>query len=168
MRQLRIKSELCSDQRLISICEKDYSSFNEDKYSYQPGWINQTSTEIYDLSILKAFQYQSSKILDTYSYIGEHATYNGGGYVYEFRGSLSKLRSNVSKLYQLGWIDEKTRAIIIQLTLYNPNVQLFTSVTLLVEYLSSGFIDQSAHFEPILFYSNSCFSLFHFEKYKKA
>ncbi|CAF3719225.1 unnamed protein product, partial [Adineta steineri] len=44
-------------------------------------------------------------------------------------------------------------AIIIQLTLYNPNVQLFTSVTFLAEFLSSTGIFTSARFEPMNFYT---------------
>ncbi|CAF4459945.1 unnamed protein product [Rotaria sp. Silwood2] len=153
MRQLRIKSNLCSDQRIISICNNDYSLFNEEKHSFQPGWINQTSTELeYSSSILKAFKYTTSDKLDTYIYIGQHETYSGGGYIYEFRGRLSDLKSNLSKLHQLGWIDNKTRAIFIQLTLYNPNVQLFTSITFLVEFLSTGSISPTARFEPLNFY----------------
>ncbi|CAF4995942.1 unnamed protein product, partial [Rotaria sp. Silwood1] len=153
MRQLRIKSNLCSDQRIISTCKNDYSLFNEEKDSFQPGWIKQTSKEIeYSSSILKAFKYTTSNKLDTYITIGQHGTYSGGGYVYEFRGRLSDLKSNLSKLHQLEWIDDKTRAIFIQLILYNPNVQLFTSVTFLIEFLSTGSISPTARFEPLNFY----------------
>lgn len=154
MRQLRVKSCPCSDQRIISLCKNDYSLFNEEKHSYAPGWTNQTSDDIvYSSSILKAFQYKPSKELDTYIYIGEHATYGGGGYVYEFRGRLSDLKSNLSKLHELGWIDDRTRAVLIQLTLYNPNTELFTSATFLTEFLATGSITPSARFEPIDFYS---------------
>ncbi|CAF4162103.1 unnamed protein product, partial [Adineta steineri] len=157
MRQVRSKSQLCSDQRIISRCIEDYSLFNEEKDSFQPGWtLNQTSTEEeeedYSSSILKAFQYQSSKELDTYAYVGDYGTYSGDGYVYEFRGRLSDIKSNLSKLHQLQWIDSKTRAVIIQLTLYNPNVALFTSVTFLFEFLSASGIHSSARFEPFNFY----------------
>jgi hypothetical protein len=168
MRQLRIKSQLCPDHRIVSICEEDYSLFNEEKGSFQPGWTNETSTEDYDdeysSTILKAFQNESSDELDTYVYVGEFQTYAGGGYVYEFRGSLANLQSNLSTLHQLGWIDTKTRAIFIQLTLYNPNVQLFTSITLLVEFLATSSIYPSALIEPINFYGNSL--LFDFMKYE--
>ncbi len=47
----------------------------------------------------------------------------------------------------------KTRAIIIQLSLYNPNIQLFTSVTLLSEFLSTGGIYSQSRFEPMNFYA---------------
>ncbi|CAF1043359.1 unnamed protein product [Rotaria sordida] len=153
MRQLRVKTNLCSDQRIISKCKKDYSLFDEEKRLFQPGWINQISIEIeYSSSILKAFKYTTSDKLDTYIYIGQHETYSGGGYIYEFRGRLLDLKSNLSKLHQLEWIDDKTRAIFIQLTLYNPNVQLFTSATFLVEFLSTSSISPTVRFEPLNFY----------------
>ena len=125
----------------------------------------------YSSSISNAFRYRSSKELDTYVYIGDHATYGSGGYVYEFRGRLSSLQSNLSQLHQLGWIDEKTRAVIIQCTLYNPNAQLYTSVTLLVEFLSTGGLIPTARFEPLSFHGQNflfgshsiLFFLFRFE-----
>jgi polycystin 1L2 len=153
MRQLRTNLKLCSDHRIISECEYDYSLFNEEKESFEPGWTtNTTENEEYSSSILKAFQYQLSENIDTYTYIGDHGTYSGNGYVYEFRGSLLDLRSNLSKLHQLEWIDENTRAVLIQMTLYNPNVQLFTSIILLCEFLSTGGVFPSAEFQPIEFY----------------
>ncbi len=151
MRQLRVKSDLCHSQKIRSTCIYDYSFSNEDKDCYQPGWNNETIDE-YSSTILTAFQYQSNTDLDTYVYVGNHGSYSGGGYVYEFRGRLTDIQSNLSMLHQLGWIDNQTRAIIIQLSLYNPNAQLFTSITFLLEFLSTGGIDSQARFEPIDFY----------------
>ncbi|CAF4342078.1 unnamed protein product, partial [Adineta steineri] len=161
MRQLRIKSDLCADQRVILICEDSYSFSNEETQLFQPGWTNQTvEDEVYSSSILNAFNYSTGDELDTYTYVGESGTYRGGGYVYEFRGSLSDMKTNLSTLHQLNWIDEKTRAVFIQLTLYNPSVQLLTAVTLLAEFLPTGGVFTTARFEPINFYSNSFFSFY--------
>jgi polycystin domain-containing protein len=139
-----------------SICENDYSYSNEEKNSFEIGWINETIIKS-NSTIEQAFQYQSSNELDTYVYIGDYGSYSGGGYVYEFRGRLSDMQNNLSVLHQLGWIDKKTRAIIIQLTLYNPNVQLFTSCTLLTEFLSTGGIYPQSRFEPMNFYGKFSF-----------
>jgi hypothetical protein len=153
MRQLRVKSALCQSQTIRSICQGDYNLFNEEKRSFQPKWkTSSEEEEEYSSTIMKAFKYQSEKELDSYIYVGEHETYNGGGYVYEFRGSLSDLQSNVFKLHELGWIDEKTRGIFLQISLYNPNVELFTSVTFLIEFLSTGGISPQLRIEPMNFY----------------
>ncbi|CAF1000565.1 unnamed protein product [Adineta steineri] len=153
IRQLRVKSELCPDQRVISICEDSYSFSNEETQLFQPGWTTNATTEEFSSSVIKAFNYSTSDELDTYSYIGEFGTYRGGGYVYEFRGRLSDMKTNLTKLHQLEWIDEKTRAVFIQLTLYNPSVQLLTAVTLLAEFLPTSGVYTTARFEPINFYT---------------
>ena len=142
MRQLRSKP--CQHQRINLTCTTDHSSSNEEQGSFQPGWvINETEIE-YSSSISNAFIYKSS----------------GGGYVYEYRGRLSDLQTNLSKLHQLKWIDHQTRSVIIQLSLYNPNVQLFTSFTLLIELLSTGGILSTARFETFYLQREFCFSSF--------
>lgn len=134
-------------------CQDDYSRSNEDRTSYFPGWIDENSNETFlvnrSSSIEKAFRYRTSEELDTYIYVGEHGKYSSGGYVYEFRGSLNHLRGNLSTLHRLSWIDDRTRAILIQISLYNPNIQMFVSVTLLMEFLSTGSLIPTARFEPI-------------------
>jgi hypothetical protein len=154
MRQLRVKSELCSVQNIISNCRYDYNLLNEDKRSFQPGWWINETVQIYSSAIQQAFQYKSTDQLDTYVIIGDHGSYSGGGYVYEYRGLLSDIRSNLSELHQLEWINNRTSAIIIQSSLYNPNVQLFTSVTFLTEFLSTGGIYPHILIEPMNFYGN--------------
>jgi hypothetical protein len=150
MRQLRIKPSLCPIQQIMRSCTDDYSFFNEEKQSFQPGWINGT-TQIYSSSIYQAFEYKTSNQLDTLVYVGDHGKYSGGGYVYEYHGRLSDLQSNLSQLHQLEWIDNQTRAVIIQISLYNPNSQLFTSVILLTEFLSTGGLTSQSRFEPFHF-----------------
>jgi polycystin 1L2 len=93
--------------------------------------------------------YNNSNELDTYTYVGEHATYGTGGYIYEFRGKMSDMMSNVSMLQKLSWLDKQTRAVIIQLSLYNPNVNLFIFVTILAEFLPTGGVFPSARVEPL-------------------
>ena len=160
MRQLRIKPDFCSLNYINSTCEYDYSFSNEEKRSFDPGWINET-TETYSSSIIsQSFKYNSSDQLDTYVSSGDHAIYSGGGYVYEFRGRLSDIRNNLSELHQLGWIDQQTRAVIMQLSLYNPNVGLFTSVMFLFEFLSTGELDSQCLFKPMNFYGNLIFFFF--------
>ena len=159
MRQVRVQSHPCpSLQYLISTCRDDYRFSNEEKRSFEPGWINQTS-QTYSSAILRSFLYQSGETSDTYVSVGDHHTYDAGGYVYEFRGRLSDLRSNLSQLHQLQWLDQQTRAVIIQFNLYNPNVALFTSVTLLVEFLPDGGLYPQSLFQPFSFQRTSLLPL---------
>ena len=154
MRQLRVQSESCHVTQSLSAffvhCEDDYSLFNEEKRSFEPGW-NNLSVEVSNKSIDRAFQYQSSEQLDSQPVIGNHATYGSGGYVYDFRGRLADLKSNLSELHATNWIDGQTRAVVVQFTLYNPNVQLFTSVSLLAEFLPTGGVETQSNFRPVSF-----------------
>ncbi|CAF3507643.1 unnamed protein product [Rotaria sordida] len=158
MRQLRVKPHSCtvvsSFQNITTSCEAGYNIFNEEQHSFNPGWTSIYDPTIghignYSLAINKAFMFNKSESLDTYTYVGEHATYGGGGYVYEFRGRMSEMLANISLLRQLSWIDMQTRAVIIQMSLYNPNVNLFVFVTILAEFLPTGGIYPSARVEPI-------------------
>ena len=158
MRQLRIQSESCHLKQALksffAYCKEDYSFFNEEKRSFEPGWGNVTSM-VSNTSIERAFQYQSSAMLNSSFVVGKHQTYGQGGYVYDFRGRLADLKGNLSALRQLNWIDGQTRAVVIQFTIYNPNVQLFTAGTLLTEFLSTGGVETLSNFQPISFSSKS-------------
>ena len=170
--RVSIDLESCSQQRPQLVdsgnnktgeCGGDYRRSNEEQGSFSPGWVDyqyQRNTSNDSVSIRRAFQYRSSAELDTYWYAGDYADYGGGGYVYDFRGPLSQLRGNLSELHRLGWIDDQTRAVMIQISLYNPNIQMFTSVTMLVEFLSTGSLIATARFEPIDLHSE--LFVFHF------
>ncbi|UJR10866.1 hypothetical protein I4U23_015053 [Adineta vaga] len=155
IRQLRIKSDSkCrvpnAIGKIVSKCIGEYSSSNEDHQSWHPGWNSMNDNQSsYSLSIRSAFRYQTNDHLDSYVLNGLWNRYDTGGYVYEFRGHLNEIQTNISKLRNLSWIDASTRVIIIQLTLYNPNVHLFTSITFLTEFLSTSGVFPQFHFQPI-------------------
>lgn len=139
---------------IFSSCQAGYSILNEDKRSFNPGWSSVYNASVgswsnYSSSITNAFLYNNSDQLDTYTYVGEHATYGDGGYVYEFRGKMDYMLANVSALKKLSWLDMRTRAVIIQMSLYNPNVNLFIFVTILAEFLPTGGLYTSARVEPL-------------------
>jgi polycystin 1L2 len=137
---------------LINSCKGSYSTFSDERRSFAPGWVISTN-ETYSSSIRNSFIYRSSAELDSYIYVGDYGTYGGGGYVYEFHGDLNDLQDNLTVLRQLTWIDEESRAIMIQMNLYNPNVKLFTSVTLLIEISDTGEVFPSARIEPMQMYN---------------
>ena len=145
------------------VCAKDYSPSNEEYRSFAPGWQSSTSLS-FTSTISNAFAYQSSKELDSWTYIGTHATYEGSGFVYEFRGRLTDIRENLTLLRQLSWIDQQTRAILIQFSLYNPNTEQFTAVTLAAEFLANGGVFGHGRFEPFAFHSKyfGFSSVFHY------
>ncbi|CAF3375209.1 unnamed protein product [Rotaria sp. Silwood1] len=159
MRQLRVRPEY--DCRIpdmfrgtVRWCSSDYKIWTADRRSFQPGWTLNASNISYSQSIQNAFKYRPSNEIDSYSHMTDHAFYDGGGYIYEFRGRLNDIKKNLTVLQQLSWIDRLTRAIFIQFSLYNPNAELFTSAIITVEFLVTSGLISSSRFDPFRFHNN--------------
>jgi polycystin 1L2 len=65
------------------------------------------------------------------------------------RGSLSFIKGNISILQQMGWIDRQTRAIFVEFSTYNPNINMLIVAELLIEILPTGTIITLARFDPL-------------------
>lgn len=136
----------------ISFCYADYSLFGEEKSKFDVQWSPYNSSYTpasADDRIYSAFQYRNSSDLNGFMYAGRYASYSGGGYVYEMRGSYSQIVGNVSRLQALDWIDRRTRAVFVEFTSYNPNIDLFMYSTILFEILPTGNVVKSFEFIPI-------------------
>ena len=163
MRQKRVQSRRCSSSSRWNVsltCEDDYGWMNEETQSFAPAWqtTNHSNGLLYSSSIVRSFQYRHDDGVNGYLCVGDHGSYSSDGYVYEYRGRLSDVQNNISLLHQLEWIDSLTRAVMIEFSLYNPNVGLFTSVILLAEFLSTGGVYPQSRFEPLAFQSLSLLS----------
>ena len=130
----------------------DLNSQNQDVSLYGFGWsqFNQNYSPPFGFqSIYNAFQYQDANKLQGSPITGQFNTYDGSGYVYELRGQLSYIQGNLSILQEMQWIDRQTRAVFVEFSSYNPNVNLVMVSTILIEFLSSGTILTNARFDPI-------------------
>ena len=135
----------------------------EETSNYTYGWqaYNSTFKPQYSFErVYNAFQYRTASILNGYPIIGTYNNYWGGGYVYEMRGQKSYLQGNLTLLQKLNWIDRQTRAVIIEFSVFNPNINLIAVAEIIVEILPTGTIVKSARFDPInIFTSLSLFTL---------
>ena len=69
------------------------------------------------------------------------------------RGKLGFVQGNMSILQQLDWLDTQTRALFVEFSLYNPNLNLVCVCSILFENLPFGNIISSANFDMVnLFY----------------
>ena len=89
----------------------------------------------------------------------------GGGYLFKMNNlgyDPSILKSDIEKLKDNGWIDRQTRAVFVEFTIYNPNINLFSSCLILFEFISTGQIIKSSQFSPINLFdiNNSTFISF--------
>ncbi|XP_041370031.1 polycystic kidney disease protein 1-like 2 [Gigantopelta aegis] len=142
LRQIRIRKEPCISfldwkSRLNSAeeCFPPYSYGAEESRSYTENW----ETETTDKEITK-WTYQSGSSLDTLPIMGRLDTYPGGGYILQLPRNPFKARDLIEKVKHTKWIDQQTRVVFVEFTLFNPNVQLFTVVVLMFEYSNTGFV----------------------------
>ncbi len=140
-------------KKIFEACTDCYNRKNEETSNFGFGWsqFNQSySPPTAYQSIYNAFQYKTSQALKTSSLTGKYlSSYDGGGYVYELRGRLSYLQGNLTLLKKLNWIDRQTRAIILEFSVYNSNINMIMVSTILIEFIESGSILTMAKFDPL-------------------
>ena len=138
--------------KIIEYCADNLNNENQDQNIYGFGWsqynVSYSPPNGY-LSIYNSFQFKNAFSLQGSPIQGKFNTYDGSGYVYEMRGKLSFLKGNLSLLREMNWIDRQTRAVFVEFSAYNPNINMVMVTTILVEFLSSGSILTTAHFDPL-------------------
>ena len=125
----------------LPTCVVSYSFDKEDTGSYNISWKNPIPQSSSGTGL---WSYQSSWKLSTVAYAGYRATYGGGGFVMELpldNNSVSQLKY----LKNTDWLDDHTRVIFVEFTLYNPNVDLFSVVMILFEFTNIGGVFPSHH-----------------------
>ncbi|KAK7506559.1 hypothetical protein BaRGS_00002034, partial [Batillaria attramentaria] len=143
IRQLRVKNDTCTVQdemkNVYKHCRDAYSWLDDDAKDYFPGWVVPTEEEREALADEKTpWVYQNSAKLKNAPYVGTLTTYKGGGYVMLTRRELCRTKKMIAEAKKLDWLDLNTRAIFLEFTVYNPNVNLFGSFVLLTEFVNTG------------------------------
>ncbi|KAL3863292.1 hypothetical protein ACJMK2_005057 [Sinanodonta woodiana] len=143
LRQLRVVLEPCEDEieqliKIISVpyCIQTYWIGNEDTNDYNGSWKNLLD----DKAVKKVtpWIHQSAFKLNTIPFPAEHAIYSGGGYVIDMPKDLNSQLAHLRDIKNSDWIDDRTRAIFIEFTLFNSNVNLFSVVMMIVEFTNIG------------------------------
>lgn len=153
-----IFKDSCNRYIVKNECFYDYGFSNQDKDNYGLGWtfLNKTEKNS-NLKFLSSFEYKSSSELDNFPYIGDYSTYYGGGYVFKINSSLqlSDLQADLIELRSLNWINKQTRALFVEFSLFNSNVNLFGYCTILFEYLSTGNFLQTSYINTFSLYNQN-------------
>jgi polycystin 1L2 len=71
------------------------------------------------------------------------------------RGKLSYIQGNLSLLKEMNWVDRQTRAVLVEFSAYNLNIDLVMVSTILVEFLASGSLLTMAQFDPLNLFGES-------------
>ncbi|XP_059156486.1 polycystin-1-like protein 2 [Physella acuta] len=152
IRQLRVKKNQCkvpdAVRGIIRECNVMYDMLDQEENSYTPGWGKALGRGAANTA--EEYIYRDSSELNGYPYWGVLSMYSGGGYVAALNGSKSDLVETFNRLEAERWIDRYTRAVFVEFTVYNPQVNLFAISTILAEFDPSGGIVQTYRFEPAM------------------
>ena len=128
-------------QDQLTFCDGPYSMLGEEKLNFTYNWTDydtQYTPPDNMTNVHKAFQYRSSSTLSSIPLPGFFTTYNGGGYVFDMIGDVSSIQAQLRSLRASNWFDRRTRTLIVEFNLYNPNINCFAVCTFAIEVLPSG------------------------------
>ncbi|XP_070317124.1 polycystin-1 isoform X1 [Odocoileus virginianus] len=131
LRQVRLQEALCPHPpgSRDPACSAASGGFSTSDYSVGWGSAALNSSEIW--------AYSAPDLLGMWSW-GSCAVYDSGGYVQELGPSLEESRAQLGFLQLHNWIDNRSRAVFVELTRYSPAVGLHAAVTLRLEFPAAG------------------------------
>ena len=127
---------------LFTGCLEVYSSDSEDRTPFHlPNWIplkNYSHFRSADDICPKPWRYNSSSQINTLSHEAVKETYDGGGYLADLGYNKESASEVVRDLRAHNWVDERTAAVFIEFTLFDPSTSLFCKVRKVYERLPTG------------------------------
>ncbi|XP_026519500.1 polycystic kidney disease protein 1-like 2 [Terrapene carolina triunguis] len=154
IRQVRVKGNTCPIapklQGSVQECHATYSPQAEDTSDYGEHWNISAFDNSSDLS--SAWHYQSQSKLRGHPVWGKLAIYRGGGYVVHLGTDPKNATRILQYLFNNVWLDTFTRAVFVEFTIYNANVNLFCIISLMFETNALGAFFTHAELQSIRLY----------------
>nr|XP_046201462.1 polycystic kidney disease protein 1-like 2 [Oncorhynchus gorbuscha] len=158
LRQVRVQKNSCRIARsmcqAVPDCHAPYSWEVEDMGSYGPGW-NRSASEYASKTLHSPWQYQTQARLRAQPTWGSVVLYRGGGYVVDLGPESQNASSTLQYLFDNTWLDMFTRAVFVEFTVYNANVNLFCTVTLMLETTAVGAFQFRSELQSVRLYQST-------------
>ncbi|XP_010632625.1 polycystic kidney disease and receptor for egg jelly-related protein [Fukomys damarensis] len=124
-------------------CHPKYGTDAEDTTNYSRFW-GEVDKQAMSRNI-DGFTYKPQGKRWVYYSYGPLHTYGSGGYVFYFFAEQQQLNSTLRlrELQESNWLDEKTWAVILELTTFNPDASLFCSISIVFEVSQLGVVNAS-------------------------
>ncbi|KAI8513359.1 carbohydrate binding [Branchiostoma belcheri] len=136
MIQARVKPGLCTVpaamQESFDECSSGYNEHTKETGAFRKGWERVMNTSAME-SEAPGWTYLPSGYTSLPIH-GVTTQYWGDGFGLNLGKSADEMRSILAELKANRWIDKRTRAIFLEALLYNGNLDLFTSVTMVFEF----------------------------------
>ena len=68
------------------------------------------------------YDYRTAADREAMPFAADYNKYSGGGYELKFKGHIDKLMLRLETLQNNNWIDNRTRALIVEFSVYNAQV----------------------------------------------
>ncbi|KFV42360.1 Polycystic kidney disease and receptor for egg jelly-related protein, partial [Tyto alba] len=131
-----------------SHCLHKYGSDSPEKGDYAGSWTKVVDHSVSrDASSYSGFTYQQNRTPWTYYSYGDLHTYGPEGYMFYFfpEDERSNSTTRLDALKQSNWLDENTWAVIIELTTFNSDIDLFCTISVIFEMSPFGVLKSSLY-----------------------
>lgn len=140
LRQVKVCNESCSIHKdlrdEVQDCYNIYTPTNEDTAAFGPkngtAWVYTTESE-----------------MNGSSYWGQVSKYGGGGYYQDLSRTKEESTIQLQFLKDHLWLDRGSRAVFLDFSVYNGNINLFCIARLLVEFPATGGVVTSWQFQTV-------------------
>ncbi|PVD28968.1 hypothetical protein C0Q70_11565 [Pomacea canaliculata] len=85
-----------------------------------------------------AWMYQSFEGISSLPVWGTYSVYSSGGYVMDFSVNWDVISLTLQELEDRNWLDEQTRVVFLEFSLYNPDSNFFSYLRLSAEFPETG------------------------------
>ncbi len=100
----------------------------------------------------RPWRYRTAKTLETLSFQGLYANYDGGGYVADLGYNAESALGVIDDLETNRWIDDRTFAVFIEFTVYEPSSTLFSAGKYLYERFPTGGTKTTGTIDTLMIY----------------
>ncbi|KAK8779497.1 hypothetical protein V5799_019173 [Amblyomma americanum] len=157
LRQIRARPNSCRVEKLmrnlVDECRGQSNLLNEDKLSYRPGWrevvVDDNPKDRSGGRVVDEWHHRRAKELNGLPFWGKLDVYGGGGYLVPLRGTNEKIIDKLRQLEKADWIDGGTRAVFVEFSVYNAQVNLFGVVTIVAEFHPGGGVIPNVRIDAI-------------------
>ncbi|XP_076050283.1 polycystin-1-like protein 2 [Oratosquilla oratoria] len=140
LRQVRIKRNNCrvpdTMKTFASDCSGERGMDLEDHRSFCAFWLDKPLFP--NACDIDEFKFKTAEELQAFPMSGKLGVYSGGGFVIALKGRTDEILDRLELLHQLNWIDKQTRAVMLEFAVYNANVNLFGTATVMAEFHPGG------------------------------
>ncbi|RUS72700.1 hypothetical protein EGW08_019536 [Elysia chlorotica] len=160
IRQHRMPQQGCESpsqlQPFRSRCIPSWSSSDLAWADYTTNWKLEHYTGAYSDRPRSPWRYSRWAHVGGTPVAGRLGFYPIGGYVHDMSGTLEEVKANLTELENLHWVDEWTKVVFIETTIYTANINMFALITALFEFPQAMVLQAQLYTHPfkLLTYTN--------------